>query len=53
MCIRDRSLLTLPRFFGITGAWLAIPVAEFLTLMLALRLHRTYFIRPGGRNYLL
>lgn len=47
------SLLTLPRFFGITGAWLAIPVAEFLTLVLALRLHRTYFIRPGGKNYLL
>ena len=47
------SLLTLPRFFGITGAWLAIPAAEFLTLMLALRLHRTYFIRPGERNYLL
>ena len=47
------SLLTLPRFFEITGAWLAIPVAEFLTLMLALRLHRTYFIRPGERNYLL
>lgn len=47
------SLLTLPRFFWITGAWLAIPVAEFLTLMLALRLHRTYFIRPGERNYLL
>lgn len=47
------SLLTLPRFFGITGAWLAIPVAEFLTLVLALRLHRTYFIRPGERNYLL
>ena len=47
------SLLSLPRFLGITGAWLAIPVAEFLTLMLALRLHRTYFIRPGERNYLL
>ena len=47
------SLLTLPRFFGITGAWLAIPVAEFLTLVLALRLHRTYFIRPGEKNYLL
>ena len=47
------SLLTLPRFFGITGAWLAIPVAEFLTLLLALRLHRTYFIRPGEKNYLL
>ena len=28
------SLLTLPRFFEITGAWLAIPVAEFLTLVL-------------------
>lgn len=47
------SLLTLPRFFGITGAWLAIPVAEFLTLVLALRLHRTYFIRSGEKNYLL
>ena len=47
------SLLILPRFFRITGAWLAIPVAEFLTLVLALRLHRTYFIRPGGKNYLL
>ena len=47
------SLLTLPRFFGITGSWLAIPVAEFLTLILALRLHRTYFIRPGEKNYLL
>ena len=47
------SLLTLPRFFGITGAWLAIPVAEFLTLVLALRLHRTYFVRPGEKNYLL
>ena len=47
------SLLTLPRFLGITGAWLAIPVAEFLTLVLALRLHRTYFVRPGEKNYLL
>ncbi len=47
------SLLILPRFFRITGAWLAIPVAEFLTLVLALRLHRTYFIRPGEKNYLL
>lgn len=47
------SLLILPRFFRITGAWLAIPVAEFLTLVLALRLHRTYFVRPGEKNYLL
>ncbi len=47
------SLLILPRFLRITGAWLAIPVAEFLTLVLALRLHRTYFIRPGEKNYLL
>ena len=47
------SLLILPRVFRITGAWLAIPVAEFLTLVLALQLHRTYFVRPGEKNYLL
>lgn len=29
------SLLTLPFMFGINGVWLAIPVAEFLTVFLA------------------
>ena len=28
------SLLVLPQFFGVNGAWLAIPVAEFVTLLL-------------------
>ena len=47
------SLLILPRFLGVTGAWLAIPVAEFLTLVLTLGMHQTYFRKPGERNYLL
>lgn len=34
------SLLTLPNLFGITGVWLAIPVAEFLTLFLAIILSK-------------
>lgn len=40
-------------FLGVTGAWLAIPVAEFLTLVLTLGMHQTYFRKPGERNYLL
>lgn len=47
------SLLILPRFLGVTGAWLAIPVAEFLTLVITLGMHQTYFKKPGERNYLL
>ncbi len=47
------SLLILPHFLGIVGAWLAIPVAEFLTLILSIGFHRTYFLKPGERNYLL
>lgn len=35
------SLLTLPKLIGITGVWLAIPVAEFLTLFLSVVLSRT------------
>lgn len=45
------SLLILPRFLDVTGAWLAIPVAEFVTLLLCLYLHRIYFLRPGEKNY--
>lgn len=46
------SLLILPRMFGIMGAWLAIPVAEFLTMILSGRMHRRYFWVPGKQNYL-
>ena len=47
------ALLTLPRFLDVTGAWLAIPVAELMTLLLSLYFHRIYFKRPGRKNYLL
>ena len=46
------SLLILPRIFGIVGAWIAVPVAEFLTLMISGWMHRKYFLRPGKQNYL-
>lgn len=46
------SLLILPRIFDITGAWLAIPVAEFLTLLISGWMHRKYFLVPGRLNYL-
>ena len=39
-------LLVLPRFLEITGVWLAIPIAELLTLMLTIYLifrHRKYY----------
>ncbi|XCP86651.1 hypothetical protein ABXS75_07615 [Roseburia hominis] len=29
-------LLTLPKFFGVTGVWLAVPIAELITLIVAL-----------------
>lgn len=44
-------LLILPTFLGITGAWIAIPVAEFLTLILSAFMHVRYFYRPGPQNY--
>ena len=46
------SLLILPRILGITGAWIAIPVAEFLTLIISGWMHRRYFQVPGELNYL-
>ena len=46
------SLLIFPRILGINGAWIAIPVAEFLTLLISVWMHRTYFLVPGERNYL-
>ena len=46
------SLLILPKFLGITGAWIAIPVAEFCTLLVTGVMHLVYFWKPGIRNYL-
>ncbi|MEY8428656.1 hypothetical protein AALA00_13255 [Lachnospiraceae bacterium 46-15] len=39
-------LLVLPRFLQVTGVWLAIPIAELLTLMLTIYLifrHRKHY----------
>lgn len=46
------SLLILPRIFHITGAWLAILVAEFLTMIISGLMHRKYFWLAGEKNYL-
>ena len=43
------SLLILPRIFGIFGAWIAVPVAEFLILIISGWMHRKYFRMPGDR----
>ncbi len=45
------SLILLPEIIGITGAWIAIPVAEFLTLLVTVPMHLQYFIKSGKRNY--
>ena len=47
------SLLVLPQFLGISGAWLAVPVAEFLTLLLSIGMHWKYFFWEGKQNYFL
>ena len=46
------ALLLLPRFLGITGAWIAMPVAELCTLLVSIPIHVKYFLRPGKYNYL-
>ena len=45
-------LLTLPSIFGITGAWLAVPVAEFMTMIFSGWMHRKYFWMHRKQNYL-
>lgn len=39
------SLLALPTIFGITGVWVAVPVAEGLTLLLSIYMHQRYLLR--------
>ena len=40
------SLLTLPYFLGLNGVWLAVPVAEFLSVILSF-----YFYLRGRKTY--
>lgn len=46
------SLMILPRILGITGAWIAIPMAELCTLIICMYVHRKYFLMPGKQNYI-
>lgn len=47
------SLLVLPQFFGVNGAWMAVPVAELVTLLLSVWMHRKHFFAEGKKNYFL
>ncbi len=47
------ALMILPQFLGITGAWIAMPVAELCTLLISIPIHFKYFLRPGKHNYIL
>lgn len=46
------SLLTLPHIWGVTGVWVAVPVAEFVTLLLCVGMHMRYFWLDGEKNYM-
>lgn len=45
------SLLILPQFLGIVGAWIAIPVAELCTLIITGVTHFIYFRKNGEKSY--
>lgn len=36
------ALMILPNFFGVTGVWIAIPVAEFITIFISFMLFKKY-----------
>ena len=38
------GLIVMPKYFGITGVWLAIPIAELLTLCISVFLNRKLWI---------
>lgn len=44
------SLLILPHFLKIYGAWLAVPIAEAVTLLVTVPFHKVYFIGRGGEE---
>ena len=39
-------------FLKIYGAWLAVPIAEAVTLLVTVPFHKVYFIGRGEKNYL-
>ena len=45
------SLIFFSHIFGIIGAWIAVPLAEILTLLLCVYLHRKYFLSENKISY--
>ena len=43
-------LILLSQLFGIMEAWIAVPCAEILTLVLCMFLHKKYFNSNGSTN---
>lgn len=41
------ALITLPYLFGVTGVWIAVPIAEIITVIVSV-----YYIRTNKYNYL-
>ncbi len=39
------SILVFPKFFGITGVWIAVPFAEFICLFISIYFFRKYRVR--------
>ena len=44
-------LLTLPYLLGVTGVWMAVPLAELMTLLLTIYMHWKYFFRKSNQCY--
>ncbi len=45
------SLLVLPQLFGLFGVWIAVPIAEGLTLVVSLYVQQKCFLREVNREY--
>ena len=44
------GLLLMPQFIGITGVWLAVPIAEILTLCISLYLNFRLWLSWNNQN---
>lgn len=42
------AIIILSMIFKVTGTWLAVPVAEFLTCIVSLKYHQHYFLRNSA-----
>ncbi|MDO5813645.1 MAG: hypothetical protein Q4Q31_11175 [Bacillota bacterium] len=42
------SIIILSMILKVTGTWLAVPVAEFLTVIVSLKYHQYYFLKNNA-----